>query len=142
MTTTPDLLGGCQCRAVRYRVTGAPIAAALCHCSMCRRANAAPSVAWAMYQQLQVDFLSLHPTVYESSPGCRRGFCPRCGTQIMFAADYLPGLVDLTIGSFDDPAALAPAFQYWHAERLQWFETVEQLPSYAEFPPSEVLWPD
>ena len=50
------LKGGCQCGAVRYETAGAPVVVAICHCSMCRRANAAPAVAWAMLQEAQVTF--------------------------------------------------------------------------------------
>ena len=63
--------GGCQCGLVRYRVSGSPVLAALCHCSMCRGASAAPTVAWAMYQESQVTFLNSPPKVYESSPGAK-----------------------------------------------------------------------
>ena len=72
MTDANTLEGGCQCGAVRYRITGAPVMAALCHCTMCRRANAAPAVAWAMVEEDRIAF-SHAPSVYESSPGARRG---------------------------------------------------------------------
>ena len=132
-----SLEGGCQCGSVRYRISGSPVMAALCHCSMCRRANAAPAVAWAMFQEAQVDFTSQLPAVYESSPGSRRGFCARCGTQISFAADYIPGLIDITICSLDDPGQVAPAFHYWESKRLPWLHVADQLPRYPEFPPTE-----
>ena len=48
-------------RLVRYRLAGVPAMPALCHCSMCRRASAAPMVAWAMYQQAQVSFTGAPP---------------------------------------------------------------------------------
>ena len=35
--------GGCQCGRVRYEADGDPVMVALCHCTMCRRANAAPA---------------------------------------------------------------------------------------------------
>ena len=132
--TTPPLEGGCQCGAIRYRIHGEPVMAALCHCTMCRRANAAPVVAWAMVEQDRIEFTQA-PTVYESSPGARRGFCGRCGTPISFSADYLPGLVDVTIGSLDEPARVAPAFHYWDAERLPWLRIDDGLPRHREFPP-------
>ena len=134
---TQCLEGGCQCGAVRYRVTGAPLMAALCHCSMCRRANAAPAVAWALFDQAQVKFLANTPTPYESSPGAQRGFCGRCGTPISFTADYIPGLIDLTIGSLDEPARVPPEFHYWEAQRLPWLQLGDQLPRHLEFPPME-----
>lgn len=133
----PLLEGGCQCRDVRYRITGHPIMAALCHCSMCRRANAAPAVAWAMYNESQVQFGDTPPTVYESSPGSRRGFCSRCGTQISFTADYIPGLIDITIGSLDEPSHVPPTFHYWDSKRLPWLHFGDELPRYPEFPPTE-----
>ena len=129
--------GGCQCRSIRYRITGGPVLAALCHCSMCRRANAAPAVAWAMYEESQVVFLGKPPTAYESSPGSRRGFCPRCGTQISFTAEYIPGLIDITIGSLDAPDQVAPTLHYWESERLPWVHFADQLPRHPEFPPTE-----
>ena len=74
MTNLPIREGGCQCGAIRYRAEGEPLLAALCHCSMCRRASAAPAVAWAMYPQGQVTFLQDQPKTYASSNEARRGF--------------------------------------------------------------------
>lgn len=135
MTTMRE--GGCQCGAVRYRVSGEPLLAALCHCTMCRRAHAAPAVAWAMYREDQLEYIAGKPAQYASSEQARRAFCARCGTQLGFAADYLPGLVDIPIGSLDDPNAIAPTFHYWDSKRLGWVEFADALPRHAEFPPIE-----
>jgi hypothetical protein len=132
-----SLEGGCQCGSIRYRITGGPVLAALCHCSMCRRANAAPAVAWAMYQESQVAFLNGPPKVYASSPGALRGFCPNCGTQISFTAEYIPGLIDVTVGSLDDPSQVPPTLHYWDSKRLPWVRFADELPRYSEFPPTE-----
>lgn len=129
--------GGCQCGSVRYRIAGSPLMTALCHCSMCRRANAAPAVAWAMFEDAQVSFPDQQPAIYESSPGARRGFCARCGTPVCFSADYIPGLIDITIGSLDSPEELAPALHYWESERLPWLQFADPLPRYPGFPPME-----
>ena len=32
--------GGCQCGAVRYRITGEPIALYVCHCRECQKQSA------------------------------------------------------------------------------------------------------
>ena len=133
--TEADLAGGCLCGAVRYRISGAPLMAALCHCTMCRRASAAPAVAWAMFHEAQVAFVRGKPATYASSPEASRGFCPACGTQICFTASYIPGLIDITIGSLDAPEALAPALHYWDSKRLPWVHFADDLPRFAEFPP-------
>lgn len=129
------LEGGCQCGAVRYAITGEPVLAAICHCTMCRRAHAAPAVAWAMYQEPQVSFSKAQPHTFASSPEAKRGFCPVCGTQISFTASFLPGLVDITIGSLDHPESIKPTLHYWHSKRLPWAEFVDSLPRYPELPP-------
>jgi hypothetical protein len=132
-----ELHGGCQCGAIRYSITGQPLLAAICHCTMCRRANAAPAVAWAMFRESQVVLRKGAPATYASSPSAKRGFCAVCGTQISFAADYIPGLIDITIGSLDHPEMVAPTLHYWDAERLPWVHFGDDLPRYPEFPPAE-----
>ncbi len=127
--------GGCQCGAVRYRITGQPGMTAICHCTMCRRAHAAPAVAWAMFEQSQVVFTQNQPTLYASSEDAKRGFCGHCGTPICFTAGYLPGLIDIAVGSLDKPELMPPQFHYWHDEHLPWAAFADNLPRHAEFPP-------
>ena len=127
--------GGCQCGAVRYAVSGEPVMAAICHCSMCRRAHAAPAVAWAMYQEGQVRFSKAQPKTFASSPEAQRGFCQVCGTQISFTASFMPGLIDITVGSLDNPELVKPTLHYWHSKHLSWAEFADTLPRYPELPP-------
>ncbi|MBS0344051.1 MAG: GFA family protein [Proteobacteria bacterium] len=101
---------------------------------MCRRAHAAPAVAWAMFSQEQVR-VGGPANTYASSSEARRGFCPHCGTQIFFTADYIPGLIDLAIGSMDRPELLPPQFHYWHSRHLAWAEFADGLPRHPGFPP-------
>ena len=127
--------GGCQCGGVRYVATGEPVVVAVCHCVSCRRAHAAPAVAWAMFAESEVDFGSSEPATYASSDEARRGFCGRCGTQILFTASFLPGLVDIAVGSLDDPESVTPAYHFWHSKHLSWAEFADDLPRHPEFPP-------
>lgn len=133
--TENHLQGGCQCGDCRYVISGEPIMAAICHCSMCRRAHAAPVVAWALYSSEQVVFSGAELNQYQSSAQASRGFCPRCGSQISFTAEFLPGLVDISLGSLDDPDAVQPTLHYWHDRHLSWIDFADQLPRYPEFPP-------
>ena len=137
MDQANQIEGGCQCGAVRYVVTGDPVVAAICHCSMCRRASAAPSVAWAMYPEGQVRSSKAPLKIYASSPEAQRGFCEVCGTQISFTASFLPGLIDITIGSLDDPEAVPPVLHSWHSKHLSWAEYADTLPRHPKLPPFE-----
>lgn len=129
------LQGGCQCGAIRYELSGEPVLAALCHCTMCRRAHAAPAVAWAMFEDTQVAFTHGLPRDFASSPEARRGFCPGCGTPISFSASFLPRLIDIAIGSLDDPEAIRPAMHIWHSRHLSWAVFADTLPRHPQLPP-------
>ena len=133
MTTTQE--GGCLCGQIRYQASGEPLAVALCHCSFCRKASGAPAVAWALYPEDSVKVSSGEPRTHASSDGVRRQFCPDCGTQLLFAADYIPGLVDITTASLDNPNALPPAMHIWDASRLDWLQLADDLPRHVAFPP-------
>jgi len=127
--------GGCLCGAVRYRAEGEPVGTAYCHCTICRRAAGAPVVAWAMFPQDGFAYVAGKPAVYESSPGVARAFCGACGTPLVCTGDLLPGLVDITTASLDDPAALPPALHIFESRRLPWLQLTDDLPRHAEFPP-------
>jgi hypothetical protein len=102
---------------------------------MCRHAHAAPAVAWAMYQEDQVVFDKALPKSFASSPEAKRSFCEVCGTQISFTASFLPGLIDIAVGSLDNPETVKPTLHYWHSKHLLWAEFADTLPRYPELPP-------
>jgi len=102
---------------------------------MCRRAHAAPAVAWALFDSSQVTFTKGEPKQFESSPDAQRGFCADCGTQLCFKASYLPGMIDISIGSLDDPNAISPSLHYWHEQHLAWFNVSDDLQRYDQWPP-------
>ena len=135
--STHTLKGGCQCGAVRYEISGEPITTAVCHCTTCRRANGAPVVAWTMFAEDQVVFTEAKPKLYRPNNEVARGFCADCGTPVSFQADYIPGLIDITVGSLDDPESVSPAMHYWHSKHLGWVVFDDSLPRHPEFPPQE-----
>lgn len=77
------------------------------------------------------------PVRHASSKGIERGFCGRCGTQISFTADFMPGLIDITVGSLEAPERCAPQMHMWESRRLGWLELADSWPRHAEWPPEE-----
>ncbi|MBN8829719.1 MAG: GFA family protein [Sphingomonadales bacterium] len=129
------LEGGCQCGAVRYKVTGDPVYVALCHCADCRKSAGAPMVSWSAFAEEDVTLTAGEPRAFRSSENSTRSFCPICGTGLFFRNPAtLPGLVDIQAATLDDPEAMPPQIHVQTAERLGWMNTIDALPKFERYP--------
>jgi len=124
--------GGCLCSAVRYRVSGAPVATGTCHCNTCRKASAAPSVAWVTFRRSNFQVTTGEPTVFRSSPGVERTFCSRCGTPLTYANEADPDTIDVTTGSLDDPSLYPPSKEVWLEHKLAWSASDAAIPRHLQ----------
>jgi hypothetical protein len=124
------LTGGCHCGAVRYEAQGVPFHSTVCHCGDCRRVAGAPVVAWFSVAREGFRVVRGAMRLYASSPQAERGFCGDCGTTLTYAAHALPGEIDVTTASLDDPARLPPADHTQAAFRLPWLVPGDGLPQY------------
>lgn len=117
-----EMTGGCQCGRVRYKAQVATDEAYLCHCRMCQRATGGVSIAFKNLAKADVAWTG-EPAWHASSPIARRPFCRECGTPLGFAFNESPRM-DLTVGSFDDPAPFVPA-EHSGAESMHeaWLDT-------------------
>ena len=106
-----SMTGGCQCGRVRFVAEIESDDAYLCHCRMCRRATGGASIAFVNVVQDKVRW-EREPDWYESSPIARRPFCSACGTPLGFAFLERATNIDLTLGSFDDPARFVPRHNF------------------------------
>ena len=129
--------GHCLCGDVSFTVDGDAINTSFCHCPSCKRAAGATMVAWAMFDDAAVKFAGAPRATYASSEGVARGFCGKCGTTLSFEAGYMPGLIDVTIASFDDPSAFPPSMHIFTRHSEPFMQTDDGLPRFEELPPFE-----
>jgi len=90
-----------------------------------------------MFEASQLAVTAGVPARFESSPGTRRSFCSKCGTSLFFEADSLPGLVDVTVASLDEPNDVPPQMHIWDTHRLDWVQTRDSLPRFEALPPPD-----
>jgi len=122
-----EMTGGCQCGQVRFRADVEPAEAYACHCRMCRKATGGAWTAFINAPHENVTW-ETEPDWFRSSAIAHRPFCSACGTPLGFA--FLEGgNVDLTVGSFDDPAAFRPVHNYASESILPAWLNLEHLPS-------------
>jgi hypothetical protein len=127
-TRQSDLTGGCQCGAVRYRLSAAPQGTSICHCRMCQKAGGAPFMAFAGVPLKELRWTRGAPKIFASSAIAERGFCADCGTPLTFRMRGYDR-ISVTTGSLDDPAAAPPTRQLGIESKVPWLEAALALPS-------------
>ena len=120
-----EVTGGCQCGAVRFRVTGGLGGAGMCHCRMCQRAtgNAFAPLVTARGVEWEGE-----PARWASSDIADRGFCAKCGTPLFYAPHDLKDGVEMMIGALDDPNLAAPRHHTGVESMVGWLHFADGLP--------------
>ncbi len=120
--TLPVRTGGCQCGAVRYEVTGAPVDLYVCHCTECRAQSASAfGISFrVMPQQVRVVSGALKRWSRKATVGGLLDciFCENCGSRL-FHGD-LSGTEEISVkgGSLDEPLDLSAAKHIWTKSKL------------------------
>jgi len=101
-----------------------------CHCDICRRTSGAPYVAWFSVELAHFRYTAGTPARFESTPGCVRSFCAKCGTPLTFHSARHPALIDVTTGSLDAPQRVPPRDHTWTRSKLPWVALDPALPAF------------
>lgn len=117
--------GGCACGAARYRVRGAPVLGAVCHCRFCQRRLASAFAVLAVFDEDKVELLQgeLAEREYrsdESGRWLKMSFCPACGTTVSHTAEVRPGARTVAAGTFDEPGWFEIQRHIWVRSKLPW----------------------
>jgi hypothetical protein len=130
--------GGCLCKAVRYRVTAAPVAVRTCWCRTCQYLGAGSGTVNALFASdaLTVEGdLAGYSSVADSGNAMLRRFCPRCGTQVLVNSAARPQFTGVRVGTLDDPGSVAPASTIWVSAAPAWAVIDPDLPKVEQQPP-------
>jgi hypothetical protein len=127
MTDNLRYTGGCQCGAIRYRITGELLDPDICHCRMCQKAFGSFFAPLIGVTPGSLEWTRGKPALYQSSTIAERGFCSNCGTPLTYqpiGRDH----ISVSIGSLDEPARAKPAEQVSIESRMPWFSELADLP--------------
>jgi hypothetical protein len=133
------LKGSCLCGGISYEIVGAIGKALYCHCSMCRKWHgsafrarlAVPKNSFRLVRgkELLVE--------YRSSADTIKRFCRVCGSPMMNSWDPDPDNYGLAMGTLDDDPGVRPSCHIFVGSKAPWYEITDELPQFAEFPPSK-----
>jgi hypothetical protein len=138
--------GGCTCRAVRYRMTSAPLFVHCCHCRWCQRETGSAFALNALIEAERVLLLGgapeVVPTPSLSGKGQKIARCPAC--RIALWSNYA-GAGDavrfIRVGTLDDPDRLPPDIHIYTASKQPWVILPPQAPAVGEFYDPKTTWP-
>lgn len=121
--------GGCLCGAVRYESPDAPARTHFCHCNMCKRMSGGPFAYLAGFRKDRLTFTRGSPAYYRSSDRARRGFCPTCGSHLLYES-LSPGAeyVYMAGGSLDHPEEAPITRHFGTSGWLPWLHIDDTLP--------------
>jgi hypothetical protein len=126
--TKPVLTGGCQCGAIRFALSAAPVKISICHCRMCQKASGAPFASFADIEKSEFSWTRGQPAAFRSSTIAERDYCRDCGTPLSFRRIDGPR-IEIMTGTFDRPDQLVPTRQFGTESRLGWVVGIANLPS-------------
>jgi len=138
--------GGCDCKAVRYRLETAPLFVHCCHCRWCQRETGTAFALNAMIESERVTNLGITPetvhTPSASGKGQQIARCPHCRVAVWsHYAGAGPLLKFIRVGTLDNPDILPPDIHIFTASRQPWVLLPPGVPAVAEFYDRKQHWP-
>jgi hypothetical protein len=124
--------GGCVCGSLRYVARGDPERVTICHCTWCQRRTGSAFGVEAVFPASAVDLSGDTLLTYRhisdvSGRWLDQQFCSRCGANIGFMAEAVPGIRTIAAGTFDDPSWIEPgrySFRYVYLRSAQAWSTL------------------
>ena len=149
MTNENDfsLEGGCTCRAVRYRMTRAPMFVHCCHCRWCQRETGASFALNAMIEADRVVLLKGVPeTVVTPTASGKGQKIHRCSTCRIALWSNFAGAGDairfVRVGTLDAPDRLPPDIHIFTSSKQPWVLLPPEVPAVEEYYDRDDYWPD
>jgi hypothetical protein len=133
-----EVTGGCLCKAVRYRITAAPIVTRVCWCRVCQYLAAGGGTVNTCFPSNAITVegrLADYPLIADSGTAMHRRFCPTCGTPMFSEAESRPHLIFVRSGTLDYPEIAKPSSTIWVSSAPTWACINDTLPRIEAQPP-------
>ena len=142
-SSAPGALDGlCQCGAVAFVLSEAPLFVHACHCLSCqRRTGSAFGITTIV---LETSFISRTGTLVDrtvSAVRCER-VCAECGQWILSTASNHPATALVNAGAFRDPRRLKIGAHIWVSRKHDWIVLPPDVPQFAKNYARETTWPE
>lgn len=131
--------GGCQCGAVRYRISASPLSVYNCHCRDCQRSSGGTHSISMPTRRDDFEHVTGAITTFDKSADSGRVVrmlgCANCGTKLWNEPLASPAMVVVKAGTLDDPGWAVPVGNIWTNSALPWVRIDETQVNFAGQPP-------
>jgi len=143
---TFPLEGGCDCKAVRYRMETKPLFVNCCHCRWCQRETGASFALNAMIETDRLTVLAAKPEMVDtpsnSGNGQKIARCPKCRLALWsHYAGAGPVVAFVRVGTLDNPDACPPDIHIFTSTKQPWVVLPAGTPAMPEYYDREKYWP-
>jgi hypothetical protein len=134
----PQLTGGCQCGAVRYTLSAAPLQVYVCHCRECQKQSASAFGISVIASRTAFTVTQGEPRRWsrptDSGNALHCQFCPNCGSRVWHDSEP-DDTVSIKGGTFDEPVNLTNAMHIWTTRKLRGVVIPEHVQQFPGEPP-------
>jgi hypothetical protein len=131
--------GGCQCRAVRYRLKAAPLGIYSCHCKDCQRSSGTTHTMSMVMRVEDAELIAGELVGFEKAADSGRTVrmlgCIQCGTKIWNEPLSAPHLLIVKPGTLDDMSWARPVGNIWTDRAQPWVTIEKGVPNFPGQPP-------
>jgi hypothetical protein len=121
--------GGCECGAVRYRMTDDPMFVNCCHCRQCQKITGS---AFAINGMIEADRLEILEGGDTLSNDSRCGACNTAlwGSHRLFG----DGIKFVRLGTLDEAERIKPDAHFFTRSKHPWVTIPEGIPAFETLP--------
>jgi len=127
------------CGGVAFKVNGAPVRMAQCHCKDCQRASGTGHMSNAIFRRSDVivsGATASYASTADSGNVLTRHFCPTCGSRLFLVSTARPGMIVMAAGIFDESDWFNPEVVLFVRRRPAWDITTDQVSNHEGMPPA------
>ena len=136
--------GGCQCGALRYEITQAPIMVYTCHCTDCQRMTSSAFSLGCVLPDGALRLVQGEPKGVQRTTGSgrvsTRWICPECGIWVCTAPRPGSTVRNVRGGTLDDTSWLRPTAHIWTRSKQPWVLLPQEGRKFETQPPGDPWW--
>lgn len=128
---TSKYSGQCLCGDINYTTAAEPLFTGNCHCKDCQRSSGSAFIPAMLFPENNVSICGeakYFESISDNENIHRRGFCPKCGSQLFSKFSSMPGMIGIKAGTLDNPSNYVPTLDFYVANAAPWDHMSPQLP--------------